>query len=332
LLIIAVVFGCGCAHAQEKLPGLNVNINDTTVGGLSAGGFFAVQMHVAFSNIIKASAVFAGGPFHCAQSQIGVALSTCMTALPAPQTAKYIRDTGDFFNSKKIADPSNLKNHSVYLFGGSLDTKVRPPVMQSLFAYYSNFVKTPIVYETKIPAAHTQPTDDPTSPNACNVMATPWVSNCNYDGAGEAFKKIIGNLHARNNGTLNGRIVKFDQTEFLATPRLFSLDLTGFVFIPKQCENGERCRLHISFHGCHQMAGSVGDAYYAKAGYNKWADTNNIVVLYPQTVMSNAFPVNPQGCFDWWGYNNAADYDTIGGTQMKAFRAMMDRIGSKYRP
>jgi len=292
-----------------------------------------VQMHVAYSDIIKGAAIFAGGPYHCAQSNMGTALSTCMTALPAPQPQKYIQNTIDCAKANRCADPAvHLRNASVYLFGGTLDATVKPPVMAALNTYYTNFVKNPIVFENKLAAAHTQPTDDPTVTNACTVSASPYISNCRYDGAGEAFKKLYGNLRPRNNGTLNGRIVKFDQSEFLATPKLFSLDLTGYAFIPKQCDNGERCKLHVNFHGCIQYAGLIGDVYVQKAGYNKWADSNNIVVLYPQTVASNVMPLNPKGCFDWWGYNNALNYDTNAGTQMKAIRAMMDRIGSKYRP
>jgi hypothetical protein len=36
------------------------NISDVTVSGLSSGGFMTAQVHVAFSSIIKAAAVFAG--------------------------------------------------------------------------------------------------------------------------------------------------------------------------------------------------------------------------------------------------------------------------------
>jgi hypothetical protein len=38
-----------------------------TVGGLSSGAFFAVQYHVAHSATISGAAVFAGGPYYCAQ-------------------------------------------------------------------------------------------------------------------------------------------------------------------------------------------------------------------------------------------------------------------------
>ena len=36
------------------------NISDITISGLSSGGFMTVQLHVAFSSLFKAAAVFAG--------------------------------------------------------------------------------------------------------------------------------------------------------------------------------------------------------------------------------------------------------------------------------
>ena len=58
----------------------------------------------------------------------------------------------------------------------------------------------------------------------------------------------------------------------------------------------------------------------------QWADTNNMIVLYPQTIKSELHPDNPDACWDWWGYNNANTYDTNAGVQEMAVRKMIDRI------
>ena len=60
----------------------------------------------------------------------------------------------------------------------------------------------------------------------------------------------------------------------------------GYVFVPKDCEaeQGAECRVHIALHGCKQDVGDIGQRYVDDAGYNAWADTNRIIVLYPQTV------------------------------------------------
>ena len=92
------------------------------------------------------------------------------------------------------------------------------------------------------------------------------------------------------------------------------------------------CSLHLAFHGCKQSYQVVQD-FPAHAGYNGWAEANNLIIVYPQT-QSNA--LNPQGlinvlhvaqqarltsgCWDWWGYNNVNNYDTKAGDQMKAIK------------
>ena len=96
-----------------------------------------------------------------------------------------------------------------------------------------------------------------------------------------------------------------------------SLADTGYVYIPQSCQQGETCKLHISFHGCNQNAKAVGTAYAEQSGLNNWADSNNLLILYPQTKSSMMLPLNPQGCWDWWGYTGD-DYATRDGEQIKA--------------
>jgi len=79
------------------------------------------------------------------------------------------------------------------------------------------------------------------------------------------------------------------------------------------------CRLHLALHGCSQNYGTVGNAFVWNAGYNDWAEGNNIIVLYPQTTSSG---VNPNSCFDWWGYTGS-NYATRGGIQMAAIYRMV---------
>ena len=61
-----------------------------------------------------------------------------------------------------------------------------------------------------------------------------------------------------------------------------------------------------------------------ESGLNEWADTNGIIVLYPQTVAMNAS--NPGGCWDWWGYLNDPNYAQKTGPQMQALSAMVARV------
>lgn len=69
--------------------------------------------------------------------------------------------------------------------------------------------------------------------------------------------------------------------------------------------------MHVALHGCIQQREEIGDVYARNAGYLETAELNNIVVLFPQTI-SQLVTGNPNGCFDWWGYDDGND-ESIGG-------------------
>ncbi|MDY7576252.1 PHB depolymerase family esterase [Actimicrobium sp. CCI2.3] len=80
----------------------------------------------------------------------------------------------------------------------------------------------------------------------------------------------------------------------------------------------------MPLHGCKQNVATVGTQYYKNAGYNRWADTNNMIVLYPQASPTSA---NPNGCWDWYGYDDV-NFPAKSGGQMVAIKTMIDRITS----
>ena len=74
----------GSATAAVNLPALNIDKTQTTISGLSAGGFMAVQMHVAYSaTFAKGAGIFAAGPYNCAEGSIINATGRCMTSTSA---------------------------------------------------------------------------------------------------------------------------------------------------------------------------------------------------------------------------------------------------------
>ncbi len=79
--------------------------------------------------------------------------------------------------------------------------------------------------------------------------------------------------------------------------------------------------------------------FVENAGYNEWADANDIVVLYPQA-RSQEFQgsiqhANPQGCWDLWGYTDA-NYHTRDGQHIKAVwkmvQALVPKLGQQAFP
>jgi hypothetical protein len=97
-------------------------------------------------------------------------------------------------------------------------------------------------------------------------------------------------------------LLEFEQSEFTGSHgRMAGLDNIGYLYVPTACQNKEIvCRLHIAFHGCWMSRGVIGTQFVEHSGYNKIAEVNNIIVLYPQTRRSFLFPRNPSSCYDWY--------------------------------
>jgi hypothetical protein len=109
---------------------------------------------------------------------------------------------------------------------------------------------------------------------------------------------------------------------------------TGYAYIPASCAAQQPCRVHIALHGCKQNYETIQDRYIRHAGYNEWADTNRLIILYPQTSVGNPAtdpftPLNPFGCWDWWGYTNF-NYAVKAGRQITAIKTMLDRLTSRH--
>jgi hypothetical protein len=147
-----------------------------------------------------------------------------------------------------------------------------------------------------------------------------------YDSEKVWLTHWFGNLNAKNEGTLNGAVIDFDQNEFApgGNAAAISMDQTGYAFVPVECAQGQPCGLILALHACLQYHGAVGSAFIDDAGINQWADTNRIVVLYPQTIATN--DSNPEGCWNWWGYLNDSDYAQKSGPQMQALYGMVTRV------
>jgi hypothetical protein len=289
------------------------------VSGISSGGFMAVQFGVAFSSIIQGIGVFAGGPFGCSQGSVTTAENQCGDATSAPDVTPLIAATKSLATSGAIDDTSHLASVRVYLFGGADDAIVAPPVVDSTQTYFEAFLPAASIQyvSRRAGTAHTQPTL--TYGGSCDTSAAPWIGDCGYDGAGSALAQIYGTLNAAS-AAATGTFTTLAQGDFVADPASHSLDSNAYVYVPASCASGETCRIHVAFHGCEmQASGVIGSAYYVHAGYNEWADTNHIVVLYPQLITTSA---NPYACWDFWGYDSPG-YDTKTAPQMAATRAMI---------
>jgi poly(3-hydroxybutyrate) depolymerase len=323
------------AAAANPLSAYNADPSSASVSGLSSGGFMAAQLGVAYSGTFKAGfGVFAGGPFDCARNQNYTACMYNQTPAISTPIANMRSWSG-----AQIDATANLANRRIYLWVGSSDTTVGPNPMGQLKSELGNFdTSSNVSYVVSQGATHTFPTDFSASgDNSCSSSVSPYISNCNYDGAGAALQWIHGTLNARNNGTLGGSVVAFDQTAFVSSGN--GMDSTGYLYLPAACAPGGTtvCKLHVALHGCLQGASKIQMQFINNTGYNKWADTNNMIILYPQAIPDNTSHStwdsgslsNPNGCWDWIGWYGA-NADQKGGVQMAAVVAMVGKITSGF--
>ena len=313
------------AHGA-RLPSFNVDLRQTSVSGISSGGFMSVQLHLAHSSIIKGVGVFAGGPYECARNSATRALQVCMPGgADAPSSIEHTRLA---FRRGAIDDPANLTNDKVWLFSGYNDGVVKQETMDALYAYYNHFTDAGnLYYQDNMEAGHAQVTPD--FGDSCATTGGTFINDCDYDGAGALLQHIYGRLAPPTGGAPGGRILAFEQGEFVAgSPRQSGLADTAYLYVPAACASGARCRVHVAFHGCLQNAGRIGETFVREAGYNEWADGNRIIVLYPQTVATHTWPYNPKACWDWWGYADE-HYAPRHGRQISAVRAMLGRLSGE---
>jgi poly(3-hydroxybutyrate) depolymerase/endonuclease/exonuclease/phosphatase family metal-dependent hydrolase len=311
------------ARTARALPTLSpyskLDPSGVTVSGLSSGGFFAHQFHIAHSDLVNGAAVLAGGPYACAEqiptalsfnplASIIVALSVCTHGardtfdpwnlwLPQwPSVEESVAATMTEHAMGRIDDPSNLADDRVWLLAGIKDDVVPVSTVQVLEAYYRRMgLSAPALHlELDANANHGVPIEEFTGTSAwpsrmCGEYELPFVIDCDYDAA----EKLLRHLYPQGFSAQpavpdRSRLFAFDQSEFFSPAEAsVSLADAGYVYVPADCldeaASTEVCHLHVALHGCRQYSGLVDDDFYWDGGYNAWAEANRIVVLYPQT-------------------------------------------------
>ena len=353
LAVLALMFGGNLRQgvvspgALAPLPALSAKIDATSVSGISSGAYMAGQFQMAHAKLVTGAAIIAGGPYGCSESvfadampgpgtaflNLGKAINGCMLDLlgiwgvadPAAlaDKAKARADKGEI-------DPiSDVVKDRVYLFSGTADHTVVPTIVKHAADFYSKLgvPDANIKFVDALPAGHAFVTDN--EGGACERSGDPYIVNCGYDQAGDLLKHIYGPL-AAHSATLSGTFSEFDQRPFQSGQMPDGMAGNGIVYVPQICKTEVGCRVHIAFHGCAQNRETVSDAFIKESGFARWADTNKLIILFPQVATTVS---NPQGCWDWWGYTGH-DYLTREAPQIKAVRAMLEalRQGPDHSP
>ena len=344
---IAALLAAHAAKAEEtvpSLPALAADISQTSVSGISSGAYMAGQFQVAHARLVVGAAIIAGGPYGCAESayadvmsgpglallNLSKAVNGCMLNALAlwgiPDVPRLVEKTKSLAEAGRIDPLSSLLGDRVYLFSGENDRTVVPAIVEAAYAYYRGLgiPEENLAFVTDTPAGHAFVTD--TGGLSCELTGKPFVVDCDYDQAGSVLQHIYGPMAARA-ATPGGVFQEFDQRPFAEGIANHGMARRGVVYIPPSCAGGTTCRVHIAYHGCTQNRAVAGDAFVRGSGYANWADANALIILFPEV---SASPVNPQGCWDWWGYTSD-DYLTRKAPQIEIVYRMLEELG-KPRP
>lgn len=337
---LSALAGCKTAPVDE-LPALGARADQTSVSGVSAGAYMAGQFQIAHSREVVGAAIIAGGPYGCAESvfadqmpgpgtaflNLSKAVNGCMhnalAAFGVPNPRQLAERTRQLAAQGRIDPVEALARDKLYLFSGRADHTVVTPIVQAAAELYRHLgvPAESIAFVTDVPAGHGFVTM--ASGAACDKSAAPYIVDCDYDQSGKLLEQIYGRLAAPS-GPPGSAMLVFDQRPFTRDLYDHGLADQGVAYIPAQCRSEPGCRVHIVFHGCGQSRLTIGDTFVRDTGFARWADGNRIIMLFPQI---DPGPVNPQGCWDWWGYTGH-DYLTRKGPQIVAVHRMLERLAA----
>lgn len=289
-----------------------------TISGVSSGAYMAVQMQVAFSSVFKGVGSVAGGVYGCAQGEAARAQDECTLHPEKIRLTDLLQHTQDLAASGLIDPIANLSRHQVYLFSSPRDSIIKPENSEKLAEFFQAMMVVGLQHDAALESAHGFPTRDQGAPCARGLL--PWLLDCGFDTAEKILEKMYGPLKPRASAD-PAQLQTYTQLDFgsESTP----LYPHGWVYVPKSCERGETCRLHVALHGCQMNPVWIQDQFARLAGYNEWAESNQIIVLYPQSAKLS--PANPYACWDWFGFTGS-DYANKKGAQMRALMDMIERV------
>ena len=166
----ALAAGPALAQSHVALSGYNADISQSSISGISSGGFMAVQFGTAWSSVIKGVGIVAGGPFWCAQADANDAFDAfslpflnatglCMSGKPLADLDHFIGEADAKSASGDINSLQGLSRQKIYVFHGYNDDKVAQSVTDATVAFYRHYLGGPnrgnLYYQTSIGAGHT---------------------------------------------------------------------------------------------------------------------------------------------------------------------------------
>ena len=342
-----------------QLGSYQVRRGESSVSGLSSGAFMTVQLHLAHSASFAGAGVIAGGPYRCAESYraaalvaedayVQAALNICMNPLTdrtAPDVDHLVALARHTAATGRIDPLENLADDRVYVFSGRRDRVVSSRVVSRTERFYQALGVGELRYDDTQDAGHAIVTRNPED-SELPANQPPYINRGSFWQSHAILQHIYEGLNDPSPEP-TGTLLRFDQTEFFGGETRASMSPIGYAYVPRSVAEGAPARVHIALHGCKQGYNYVdyvngradsanqppyGNRYFTTTGYNEIADSNDIIVLYPQAEgFDDGATQNPDGCWDWWGYTGPTpadpDYYSRDAIQIKAIHGMLARLG-----
>ena len=233
-------------------------------------------------------------------------------------------------------------------------------------AFYRLLTATPasqVVLVTVPHAEHGFVTDRHPTCASCQPCGTldAMVQECGYDMAGAMLGHLLGPLRPRV-PSIPKHLVVVNQSQFWpATAHSeadIGMDKTAYLYVPESCPPKaavvvgpasskagaaraaaaaaatEHCRILVVYPGCYCSVAtspsgrpSTGMDIMTWGGFGDWAESNNIIVVYPQHATVPCW----QGCGRELPNDPGYDlFDTRSGQQMLVVNRMVDWVGDRH--
>ena len=132
----------------------------------------------------------------------------------------------EFAKNHEIDDLSNMKGKPIFVYSGTLDTRVLPGVVHKTATIFEE-LESNVVTDFNFPSEHTFPTDK--YGKDCTKMTIPGIGQCGFSLAEKALSHIIGPMKHHADSYNPESFYKFDQG-YVASMRR-----EGYAYIPDQC-------------------------------------------------------------------------------------------------
>lgn len=344
----------GSVSTDTSRPDLN--IADLSISGLSSGADFVSQMLVAYADKFVGGGIFAGQPYRCAVTYFSGETTESPNdqvpycdGCPPNKTVTYDHCK----NNPSIVDVSVLKSKyeqlaagggvgdvnaisklRVYMYRGTKDRTYKSGVVEKTRDFFAQLIPvTQLELKNDVAGGHAYPVEDywayacGNSGIADSTVGDDFpVQNCGYDGPGAALKHIHGSLQERAGDTDWGQLLWFDQSPFYTSdPESVGFDKRGLIYIPKSCGSGQKCNMHVNLHGCDFGDNLIFEGLVKGMSFNRWAEKNNMVVLYPKLRAHGTSKQHKAACWHVYGQDGTG-YTEKTAPQMAALMNMIQEI------